>query len=46
MSQLYTGSQRRRVKFLPDLKEHAGFHMEEGERNLRSPWRDDSVVKE
>jgi hypothetical protein len=43
---IYSDSQGRRVKFYLDLKEHAGFQMEEGERNLHSPWYDDSVLKE
>ena len=43
---VYSDSRGRRVKFYLDLKEHAGFQMEEGDRNLRSPWYDDSVLKE
>jgi len=43
---IYTDSKRRRVKFYLDLKEHAGFQLDEEERNLHSPWYDDSVLKE
>ncbi|WP_321474232.1 hypothetical protein [uncultured Paludibaculum sp.] len=43
---IYTDSARRRVKFYLDLKEHAGFQLEEGDRDLRSPWYDDNVLKE
>jgi len=43
---IYSDSRDRRVRFYLDLKEHAGFQMEEGDRNLRSPWYDDSVLKE
>lgn len=43
---IYTDSQARRVKFYLDLKEHAGFQLDEGEHTLRSPWYDDSVLKE
>ncbi len=43
---IYTDSQKGRVKFSLDLKEHAGFQLDEGEHNLHSPWYDDSVFKE
>ncbi|HUK19836.1 MAG TPA: hypothetical protein VLW65_25625 [Bryobacteraceae bacterium] len=43
---IYTDSQGRRVKFYLDLKEHAGFQLDEGDRNLHSPWYDDSVLNE
>jgi hypothetical protein len=43
---IYTDSQLRRVKFYLDLKEHAGFQLNEGDRSLHSPWYDDSVLKE
>lgn len=43
---IYTDSERRRVKFFLDLKEHAGFQLEEGDRDLHSPWYDDNVMKE
>jgi len=44
--QVYHDSQGRRVKFHLDLTEHAGFQLDESDRNLRSPWYDDSVLKE
>jgi hypothetical protein len=34
------------VKFYLDLREHAGFQIDEANRDLHSPWYDDSVVKE
>jgi hypothetical protein len=43
---VYSDSQQRRVKFYLDLKEHAGFQLDEGDRSLHSPWYDDSVLKE
>jgi hypothetical protein len=43
---IYADSEDRRVKFYLDLKEHAGFQLNEGDRSLRSPWYDDSVLKE
>ena len=43
---IYSDSRGRRVKFYLDLREHAGFQMEEGDRSLHSPWYDDSVLKE
>ena len=43
---IYSDSQGRRVKFYLDLKEHAGFQLDEGDRSLHSPWYDDSVLKE
>lgn len=43
---IYYDTGRRRVKFLLDLKEHAGFRMEEGSRQLESPWFDENVLKE
>ncbi len=42
---VYADSRQRRVRFFLDLKEHAGFQME-GDINLRSPWYDDSVLKD
>jgi hypothetical protein len=42
---IYTDTQGRRVKFSLDLKEHAGFQIDEG-GHLHSPWYDDSVLKE
>jgi hypothetical protein len=43
---IYTDNKGRRVKFYLDLKEHAGFQLDEGERDLHSPWYADSVLKE
>jgi len=43
---IYTDSKRRRVRFFLDLKEHAGFQLDEGEHILHSPWYADSVLKE
>ncbi len=43
---VYSDSGSRRVKFYLDLREHAGFPLEEGDRDLQSPWYDDSVLKE
>lgn len=42
----YFDSPGRRVKFLLDLKEQAGFRMEEGVHQLESPWFDESVLNE
>jgi len=47
VGRIYSDSEGRRVKFYLDLKEHAGFQLEEEDgRNLRSPWYADSVLKE
>ena len=43
---IYSDSRGRRVKFHLDLSDHAGFQTGEGDRNLDSPWYDDSVLKE
>jgi hypothetical protein len=43
---VYSNSGERRVKFYLDLKDHAGFQLEEGHVALHSPWYDDSVLKE
>lgn len=43
---IYKDSQQHRVKFYLDLKEHAGFRLEEGQSDLNSPWYDDSALKE
>ena len=43
---IFSDSAGRRVKFHLDLREHAGFQLEEGDHNLFSPWYDDSVLKE
>jgi hypothetical protein len=43
---IYSDSQKRRVKFYLDLKEHAGFQLEEDHNDLQSPWYDEGVLKE
>jgi hypothetical protein len=43
---IYADSAARRVKFYLDLREHAGFQLEEADRSLHSPWYDDSALKE
>jgi hypothetical protein len=43
---IYSDSHGRRVRFYLDLREHAGFQLEQSDRSLRSPWYDDSVLKE
>ena len=43
---VFADSRGRRVKFHLDLSEHAGFQLSETDRNLRSPWYDDSVLKD
>jgi hypothetical protein len=43
---IYTDTRGRRVKFYLDLSEHAGFQMARDDHSLRSPWYDDSVMKE
>jgi hypothetical protein len=43
---IYTDSERRRVKFYLDLKEHAGFQLDENQQDLESPWYDDNAMKE
>jgi hypothetical protein len=43
---IYSDSSQRRVRFYLDLKEHAGFQLEDDHRDLQSPWYDDSVLKE
>jgi hypothetical protein len=43
---IYGDSRHRRVKFYLDLREHAGFQLDEGDRSLHSPWYDDGVLKE
>jgi hypothetical protein len=43
---VFADSRGRRVKFQLDLTEHAGFLIDEADRTLRSPWYDDSVLKE
>ena len=43
---IYSDSQQHRVRFYLDLKEHAGFQLEENHSHLQSPWYDDSALKE
>jgi hypothetical protein len=43
---MYSASRDRRVMFYLDLRDHAGFQLDEGVRDLHSPWYDDSVIKE
>lgn len=43
---LYRDSHHRRVRFFLDLKEHAGFQLNNNQSDLMSPWYDDSVLKE
>jgi hypothetical protein len=43
---IYADTAGRRVRFFLDLRDHAGFQLEQGDRSLRSPWYDDSVLKE
>ena len=43
---IYTDSHGRRVKFYLDLREHAGFQLDQSDRSLHSPWYDDSVLNE
>lgn len=43
---IYSDSKQRRVKFYLDLREHAGFQIAEDNRDLNSPWYDDSVFKD
>lgn len=43
---VYTDTRQRRVKFYLDLREHAGFQFDADNRDLHSPWYDDSVLKE
>jgi hypothetical protein len=43
---IYSDSVRCRVRFHLDLREHAGFQLEEGEHSLYSPWYDENVLKE
>ena len=43
---IYWDSARSRVRFHLDLREHAGFQLEEGDQSLYSPWYDENVLKE
>lgn len=42
----YFDTDGRRVKFLLDLREQAGFRTEEGIHQLESPWFDESVLND
>jgi hypothetical protein len=46
VGRIYRDTAQRRVKFHLDLKDHAGFQMEDANHYLHSPWYDDSVLKE
>ena len=41
---IYVDSAERRVRFFLDLKEHAGFQVDEGDHHLQSPWYDNRVL--
>ena len=43
---IYADSSQRRVRFYLDLREHAGFQLDSASHDLRSPWYDDSIMKE
>lgn len=43
---VYSDSRGRRVRFYLDLKDHAGFQLDDDPQALESPWYDDSVLKE
>ena len=43
---IFSDNQGRRIRFQLDLSEHAGFQIDAEDRNLLSPWYDDSVLKE
>ena len=43
---IYTDTTGRRVRFFLDLRDHAGFQLDEADRSLHSPWYDDSVLNE
>jgi hypothetical protein len=43
---IYWDSEGRKVKFHLNLNEHAGFQLDEDDRNLYSPWYDDNVLKD
>lgn len=43
---LYRDSLHSRVRFYLDLKEHAGFQLEDDQEDLLSPWYDEGVLKE
>ena len=46
VGRVYHDTVQRRVKFHLDVKDHAGFQMDEAKSYLHSPWYDDSVLKE
>ena len=43
---IYRDSEQHRVRFYLDLKEHAGFHLDDDHGDLQSAWYDESVLKE
>lgn len=43
---IYRDGQLHRVRFYLDLKEHAGFQLDEQQSDLESPWYDESALKE
>jgi hypothetical protein len=43
---IYAASRDRRVRFFLDLREHAGFQLEQSDRSLHSPWYDESVLND
>jgi len=43
---IYSDSRGRRVRFQLELSEHAGFQIDHEDHALRSPWYDDSVLKD
>ncbi len=43
---IYSNTQERRVRFLLDLKEHAGFQLAGDGHLLESPWYDERVLNE
>ncbi len=43
---IYSNTQERRVRFLLDLKEHAGFQLAGDGHILESPWYDERVLNE
>jgi len=43
---IYAASRERRVRFFLDLREHAGFQLEQADRSLHSPWYDESVLND
>lgn len=43
---IFRDSEQHRVRFYLDLKEHAGFRLDEQQGDLQSPWYDESALKE